>query len=200
MALRSGKAAHVGQRRCDGLIDRSVWFDAKQFHETAIVEALGCFHTGSISSASLGNPPNGAARRISHQGNARSGMSRPRTRRTASRISVPVASQWPVNCTVSWERSRSGIASRPEKFAATIYNRYTRWAHRGVWQRIFTKVAAAGAIPDELMLDSSHVKAHRSASGGKGGSGRRRSAYRAAVERQKSLVWPILAAGSSPSR
>ncbi|MAM93332.1 MULTISPECIES: IS5 family transposase [Parvibaculum] len=55
--------------------------------------------------------------------------------------------------------------------AKTIYNRYTRWAHRGVWQRIFAKVAAGGAIPDELMLDSSHVKAHRSASGGKGGSG-----------------------------
>jgi len=84
--------------------------------------------------------------------------------------------------------------------AKTIYNRYTRWARRGVWQRIFAKVAAAGAIPDELMLDSSHVKAHRSASGGKGGSGRRRSAYRGAAERPKSIAWPILAAGSSPSR
>ncbi|MBN9435366.1 MAG: IS5 family transposase [Bosea sp.] len=55
--------------------------------------------------------------------------------------------------------------------AKTIYNRYARWARRGVWQRIFAKVAAAGSIPDELMLDSSHVKAHRSAAGGKGGSG-----------------------------
>ncbi|CAH1663904.1 hypothetical protein BOSEA31B_12612 [Hyphomicrobiales bacterium] len=49
--------------------------------------------------------------------------------------------------------------------AKTIFNRYTRWAHRGVWQRIFAKVAAAGAILDELMLDNSHVKAHRSAFG-----------------------------------
>lgn len=53
--------------------------------------------------------------------------------------------------------------------AKTIYNRYAHWARRGIWQRIFAKVAAAGPIPDELMLDSSHVKAHRSASGGKGG-------------------------------
>src|SRR5215218_2510693 len=31
--------------------------------------------------------------------------------------------------------------------AKTIYNRYTRWARRGVWQRIFAKIAAAGPIP-----------------------------------------------------
>ena len=83
--------------------------------------------------------------------------------------------------------------------AKTIYNRYARWARRGVWQRIFAKVAAAGPVPDELMLDSSHVKAHRSAAGGKGGSGHRRSASRAAGEQRKSIVWPILTAGSSPS-
>lgn len=83
--------------------------------------------------------------------------------------------------------------------AKTIYNRYTRWARRGIWQRIFAKVAAAGPIPDELMLDSSHVKAHRSASGGKGGSGHKRSVSRAVAEQRKSIVWPILAAGSSSS-
>jgi transposase len=83
--------------------------------------------------------------------------------------------------------------------AKTIYNRYTRWARRGVWQRIFAKVAATGPIPDELALDSSMVRAHRSASGGKGGNGRRRWASHAAAERPKSIVWPIVAAGSSPS-
>ena len=82
--------------------------------------------------------------------------------------------------------------------AKTIYNRYARWARRCVWQHIFAKVAAAGSIPDELMLDSSHVEAHGSAAGGKGGSARRRSASRAAAEQQKSIVWPILAAASSP--
>lgn len=83
--------------------------------------------------------------------------------------------------------------------AKTIYNRYARWARRGVWQRIFAKVAAAGQVPDELMLDSSHVKSHRSAAGGKGGRGRRRSASRVAAEQRKSIVWPILVAASSPS-
>lgn len=91
--------------------------------------------------------------------------------------------------------------------AKTIYNRYTRWARRGVWQRIFAKVAAAGLIPEELALDSSNVKAHRSALGGpagprqrKGGSSRKRLASRAAAEQRKSIVWPMVVAGSLPSR
>ncbi|WP_423136009.1 IS5 family transposase [Methylocella tundrae] len=50
----------------------------------------------------------------------------------------------------------------------TIYNRYNRWSQRRVWQRIFEKMAAVGPVPDELSIDSSHVKAHRSASGSKG--------------------------------
>lgn len=53
--------------------------------------------------------------------------------------------------------------------AKTIYNRYTRWARRGVWQRIFAKVAVAGAFPHELCLYSTHVEAHHLASSGKEG-------------------------------
>jgi transposase len=83
--------------------------------------------------------------------------------------------------------------------AKTIYNRYTRWARRGVWQKIFARVAASGSVPEELALDSSHVKAHRSAAGGKGGSMRRRSVSRAAAEQRKSIVWPMLVVGSSAS-
>src|SRR5271170_6928513 len=45
----------------------------------------------------------------------------------------------------------------------------------------------------------SHVKAHRSAAGAKGGSGRRRSGARAAVAPRKSIVWPMIAADRSPS-
>jgi transposase len=84
--------------------------------------------------------------------------------------------------------------------AKTIYNRYTRWARRGVWQRIFAKVAAEGPVPEELALDSSNAKVQRSASGGKGGSSRKRSVSRAAAEQPKSIVWPMVVAGSSPLR
>ena len=84
--------------------------------------------------------------------------------------------------------------------AKTIYNRYTRWARRGVWQRIFAEIAAAGPIPKELALDSSNVKAHRLASGGKGGSSAKRLVSRAAAGQRRSIVWPMVVAGSSPSR
>jgi len=57
----------------------------------------------------------------------------------------------------------------------TLYNRFVRWAAKGVWERVFRALAASGGPPAELLLDSSHVKAHRSAGGGKGGSARRPS-------------------------
>ena len=84
--------------------------------------------------------------------------------------------------------------------ATTIYNRYNRWSRRGLWQRLFEKVAATGPVPSELSLDSTHVKAHRSAAGGKGGSGAKRSGARAAAARPRSIVWPMIAADRSPSR
>ena len=51
----------------------------------------------------------------------------------------------------------------------TLYNRYVRWAAKGVWTDLFQALAQAGGPPTEVLIDSSAVKAHRSASGGKGG-------------------------------
>lgn len=84
--------------------------------------------------------------------------------------------------------------------ATTVYDRFHRWSRRGVWARIFEHLAAAGEVPDEPALDSTHVKAHRSAAGGKGGSGPRRSGARAAAAPPRSISWPMLAADRSPSR
>ena len=81
--------------------------------------------------------------------------------------------------------------------AKTIYNRYHRWSRRRIWQRIFEKMAASGPVPQELSIDSTHVKAHRSAQSSKGGLGRKRLALREADERAKSIVWPMIAAGRS---
>ena len=83
--------------------------------------------------------------------------------------------------------------------STTIYNRYNRWSSRGIWQRVFEKMAAAGPVPEELSLDSSHVRAHRSASGGKGGRKARRSGAHAAAGRARSTSWPIIAADRSQS-
>jgi transposase len=49
----------------------------------------------------------------------------------------------------------------------TIYNRFVRWAERGVWERMFRVLAARGRSGQTQMIDSTHLKAHRSASGAK---------------------------------
>lgn len=81
--------------------------------------------------------------------------------------------------------------------ANIIYNRYHRWSRRRIWQRIFEKMAATGPVPEELSIDSTHIKAHRSAQSSKGGRGRKRSAPHAADEQAKSIVWPMIAADRS---
>jgi transposase len=68
----------------------------------------------------------------------------------------------------------------------TLYNRFVRWAAKGIWVRLFQALAQAGGPPAQVLMDSSAVKAHRSASGGKGGSKARRSAARAGVARPRS--------------
>ena len=61
----------------------------------------------------------------------------------------------------------------------TIYNRFVRWARRGVWEKLFRELAGNGRSMDTQMIDSTHIKAHRSAAGGKGGSRSRLLAARA---------------------
>jgi transposase len=58
----------------------------------------------------------------------------------------------------------------------TIYNRFARWSEKGVWQKLLAAVAGAQDTPEQVALDSSHIKIHRCAGGGKGGPKRRRSA------------------------
>ena len=41
----------------------------------------------------------------------------------------------------------------------TIYNRFVRWARRGIWENIFRELAGAGRSADMQMIDSTHVKA-----------------------------------------
>ena len=45
----------------------------------------------------------------------------------------------------------------------TIYNRFIRWSRMGVFNRIFAALAAKGGKPDQLMIDATHPKAHRTA-------------------------------------
>ncbi len=76
----------------------------------------------------------------------------------------------------------------------TIYNRFVRWAERGVWERLFRELAARGRSSATQMIDSTHIKAHRSASGAKRGSTSRLLAARAAGVTRKSTQSQMLKA------
>ena len=58
----------------------------------------------------------------------------------------------------------------PERYGKykSVHKRFTRWANRGVWERIFS---ALTSDPDNqyLMLESTVVRAHQQAASGKGG-------------------------------
>ena len=73
-------------------------------------------------------------------------------------------------------RYRAGIAWRdlPERFGdfRVIHTRHTRWSQRGVWQRIFERLAE-DADNEYAMIDSTIVRAHQHSAGAKGGTGKR---------------------------
>ena len=45
----------------------------------------------------------------------------------------------------------------------TIYNRFVRWSRLGVFDKIFVALASKGPKPQRLMIDATHLKAHRTA-------------------------------------
>lgn len=46
----------------------------------------------------------------------------------------------------------------------TLYNRFRRWTELGVFDSIFSNLVAGDGPPDTLMIDATHLKAHRTAS------------------------------------
>lgn len=61
---------------------------------------------------------------------------------------------------------RNGLRWRdaPEGYGPykTIYNRFVRWSRMGVFDRIFAELAKSGD-GERLMIDATHLKAHRTA-------------------------------------
>lgn len=93
---------------------------------------------------------------------------------------------------------RTGMPWRdlPERYGpyTTAYNRFNRWSRRGIWKQIFDTLASKSR--DSLhLIDSTIVKAHRAASGAKGGRKIRRSASAAAAGPRKSTRWSTAKAG-----
>ena len=72
---------------------------------------------------------------------------------------------------VMW-RLKTGAPWRdiPERYGSwkTIYNRFARWAKRGVWEQVFKALRIGDDVGS--LIDGSVVRAHQDAAGGKGGS------------------------------
>jgi transposase len=67
-------------------------------------------------------------------------------------------------------RTGSPWRDLPERYGpyTTVYNRFNRWAKKGVWLGLFEALAAQS--PQSLhLIDSSIVRAHQHAAGGKKG-------------------------------
>ncbi len=71
--------------------------------------------------------------------------------------------------------------------ATTIYNRFNRWSRKRFWADLVDALAASGAVTKSTAIDSTYVKAHRCAHGGKGGRKIRPLAHPEAVRRLRSM-------------
>ncbi len=99
-------------------------------------------------------------------------------------------------------RYREGLRWRaiPAEYGprTTLFNRFDRWSEKGIWQAMLAALVASADPPDFAMVDSSAVRAHRSAAGAKGGSRATRSAARVADLRPKSTRSATARAASTP--
>jgi transposase len=59
---------------------------------------------------------------------------------------------------LQWKDAPKGYG--PHK---TLYNRFIRWSRLGVFDRIFVALSNQGPAPERIMIDSTHLKAHRTA-------------------------------------
>ena len=78
--------------------------------------------------------------------------------------------------------------------STTVYNRFNRWSRRGFWLKLLDALAGAGAVTKSTAIDSTYIKAQRSAFGAKGGVRARRSAVREAAGQPKSTHSPMSSA------
>ncbi|WP_430442345.1 IS5 family transposase [Shinella sp.] len=59
---------------------------------------------------------------------------------------------------LQWKDAPKGYG--PHK---TLHNRFMRWSRLGVFDRIFVGLASEGPRPERIMIDATHLKAHRTA-------------------------------------
>ena len=75
-----------------------------------------------------------------------------------------------VNAVLWVLRSGAHWHDLPERYGKwkTVHTRFSRWAKKGVWERVF-EVLTADRKNEYLMLDTTLVRAHQQAATGRGG-------------------------------
>ena len=109
----------------------------------------------------------------------------PRGRRGAHRVD----DRRVISGIVHMLRSGSRWRDCPPEYGpyTTIYNRFNRWSRQGIWLDMFKALTGNASLFGTASIDSSHVRAHRSAAGGKGGTSKRPLGARAAAVRPRSM-------------
>ncbi len=76
-----------------------------------------------------------------------------------------VDARWNVSGIIIVIRNGLGWRGAPREYDShkTIDNRFIRWSRRSVFNQIFAELAAKGGKPDQLIIDATHLKTHRTA-------------------------------------
>ena len=88
--------------------------------------------------------------------------------------------------------ARTGAPWRdlPAEFGkwGSVYRQFLRWSRAGLWDLLLEALAGSDAAPDTVqMIDSTIVRAHHCAAGGKGGFKETLLAVRAVASRPRSI-------------
>jgi transposase len=64
-----------------------------------------------------------------------------------------------------WSKQYAPIVDAPKAYGPhkTLYNRFIRWSRLGGFDRIFASLAREGGQSERIMIDATHLKAHRTA-------------------------------------
>jgi transposase len=92
----------------------------------------------------------------------------PRGRRGARRVD----DRWVISGIIHMLKTGARWRDCPAEYGpyTTIYNRFNRWSKQGVWEDVFYTLSGSSGVVSTTAVDSTHVKAHRSAAGAKGGT------------------------------
>jgi len=101
---------------------------------------------------------------------------------------VSMTGGWSAGSCTCFGRVPAGVTVLPLTAPyTTVYNRFNRWSRQGIWFAMFEALTGSTGITAKVSIDSTHIKAHRSAGGAKGGPSPRPSATRGAGAPPRSM-------------